>query len=630
MCGIAGILSTEPHEGLAVALEAMIAAQRHRGPDGEGRWTGRVGDFTVALGHVRLAILDLSEAGKQPMLLPDGSGLIIFNGEIYNYLELRAELEGQGVSFRTGSDTEVLLWALQKWGEAALSKLNGMWAFAWLDFRTRRLMLSRDRFGIKALYYFRDDRQVWFASEIKGILAGVRRRFGINNQAVGRFLMQSLLDAQPQTFFDGIQALSPGHSAVFDLGEDGRGAAPRFTAHWHPPRTDRLDRLDGIEDRIQAVRETFFDAVRLRLRSDVPVGVLLSGGVDSSSIAAAMRELLGPAADLRLLAATSDNPSYDERPFMEIMARHIASPVNFVKLERTPQEWFRLLGEVIYANDEPVGNFSTVAHFLLMQEAGRLGVTVILSGQGADELLCGYRKFLGFRVQELLAGRRPFRAARLIAAFLRNGTVLNQFEFGEAKRYMGGMFASRTIDIRGPRLMDDGFLLENGLGGHTLVERQLEDVARLSVPALVHYEDRCSMAWAREIRLPFLDYRMVNLLLPADPDLKLRDGWTKWVFRKAMEPFLPSAIAWRKDKQSFISPQSEWLKRELRPTISELLAGDLLIADAGLVDRNALRRRYQAYCRQDGIRGAFSFKDVFNPIALEIWARRFEASLALH
>ncbi len=625
MCGIAGILSTEADEGLAAKIEAMTNAQRHRGPDGEGVWFGRVGDFTLGLGHVRLAILDLSAAGQQPMAMPDGSGVLVFNGEIYNYLELRAELEAEGVVFRTGTDTEVLMWALRRWGDAALPRLNGMWAFAWLDFTARRLTLSRDRFGIKPLYYFRDGRNLCFGSEIKAVLAATRRRFPINAIAAGRFLEQSLLDAQEQTFFDGIDALAPGSIAFFDLSAASDGK-PRVRAYWRPPRPERLDGDEA--DLIKAVRDSFFDAVRVRLRSDVPVGVLLSGGVDSSSIAGAMRELLGPGANLRLLAATNDNPTYDERPFMEIMARHLASPVNFVKLERSPQEWFRLLGEVIHANDEPVGGFSTVAHFLLMEEAKRLGVTVILSGQGADELLCGYRKFLGFRIQELLAGGKPLKAARLVSGFLRNRTVLNQFDIGEARRYMGGWRMPRTIDIRGPRLIGEDFMLDNGLGGRTLVERQLEDVARLSVPALVHYEDRCSMAWAREIRLPFLDYRMVNLLLPLDPNLKLRDGWTKWVFRKAMEPFLPSAIAWRKDKQSFVSPQSEWLKKELRPAISELLAGDLLIAAAGLVDRAALRRRYEAYCRQRG-RGAVSFKDVFNPIALEIWARHFEGSLAI-
>jgi|SRR5579875_118675 len=627
MCGIAGIVSAEAREDMAAQLDAMIAAQRHRGPDGEGNWFGRVGDFTLALGHARLAILDLSDAGKQPMLLPDRRGLIVFNGEIYNYLELRAELEAHGVAFRTRTDTEVLLWALHVWGEAALGKLNGMWALAWLDFRTGRLMLSRDRFGIKPLYYFREQRNLWFASEIKGILAAVRRRFPINGAAAGRFLMQSLLDTQPETFFEGIEALPAGHSVVFELNQDGQNAV-RTVAYWEPPRNDTAE--DTEEERIEAVRETFFDAVRIRLRSDVPVGVLLSGGVDSSSIAAAMRQLLGPIADLRLLSATSDNHDYDERPFTEIMARHLGCPVSFVTLERSPQQWWELLGDVIYANDEPVGGFSTAAHYLLMQEAKQLGVTVILSGQGADELLCGYRKFLGFRLQELLALGSPLRAAQLFTGFLRNRTVLNQFEFGEAKRYMGGLFAWGGADIRGPRLMNDGFLLDNGLGGRSLVERQLEDVERFSVPALVHYEDRCSMAWAREIRLPFLDYRLVNLLLPANPDLKLRDGWTKWIFRKAMEPFLPSAIAWRKDKQHFLNPQSQWLRRELQPAVSELLGGDLLIADAGLVNRDALRRRYYAYCRQRILSGRVSFNDVFNSIALELWARRFESSLRLN
>lgn len=601
----------------------MIDAMRHRGPDGEGCWSTRVGNCEVALGHLRLAIIDLTEGGHQPMFLPDGSHSLVFNGEVYNYKELRSELTQLGVGFRTQSDTEVVLWALATWGEEAFTKFNGMWAIAWIDLRKGRLLLSRDRFGIKPLYFCWRNGALFFASEIKAILAGTRERFAVNTQAVGRFLHQSLLDAQPQTFFAGIEALPAGHSLTLSLDRTAPSQAT-LASYW---RLADVDGFKGYEQGIEAVQAIFLDAVKLQLRSDVPVGVLLSGGIDSSSIAAAMRQTLGRDANLHAISAVSGRPEYDETPFIESVSRHLACPVHYVLLNRNPAEWFDLLGTVVYANDEPVGSFSPVAHYLLMEEARRLGITVILSGQGGDENLCGYFKFLAFYLQQLSKGGHLLSALQVLSGFLRNGTVLSQFKISEAKRYIPRFVRRLEIDICGPRLHPHNFAVPTGLGDGDLAQRQRADLERLSVPALVHYEDRTSMSWSREIRLPFLDYRLVELLLSLGPQWKLRDGWTKWVFRKAMEDYLPQSIVWRKDKQGFTLPHGEWLKHELRNKIESLIDGDMLSADLGLIDRQSLRQRYKAYCKQPVNRGSISFKDIFNPISLEIWARQFERSL---
>ncbi len=624
MCGLAGIVSQDGYEGLSADLAEMMLVQQHRGPDACDSWTGRIGNCTLGLGHLRLAIIDLTESGKQPMILPDRSGIIIFNGEIYNYKELRVELEREGVTFRTESDTEVLAWALRTWGEMALQKLNGMWAFAWLDLRNSKLMLARDRFGIKPLYLYRDGSRLLFASEIKGILAAARRRFSLNLSVIGRFVSQSLLDSQPESFFDGIVSLEAGCFSVTDLNE--KNVRPVTARYWYPPVKDNFEM--PLDARIERVRDCFLDAARLRLRSDVPVGVLLSGGLDSSSIVSAMRSILGNSANLHILSATSDDAKFNERPYIETVAQHVNSPVHFINLRAKPDEWFSLLRSVIHTNDEPVGNFSTVAHYLLMERARELGITVILSGQGADEILCGYRKFLGFRLQELLNAGHVLKAVQTLGEFVRNRTIVNQFEWGEAKRYLKLPAVIGRTDVRGPCLARVDSRVDTGLSGASLVERQARDLSQLSVPALLHYEDRCSMASAREIRLPFLDYRLVSMLLGMDPDFKLRDGWTKWIFRKAMEPFLPQSIAWRRDKQAFINPQSTWLQNELRPTITNLIGGDMAVYDAGLIDPKRLRARYQAYCSQRSS-ASISFKDVFNPIALELWAREFESNLDL-
>jgi asparagine synthase (glutamine-hydrolysing) len=625
MCGIAVIVTGEPREGLQFQVDAMVAAQRHRGPDDEGTWSGRVGNLSVGVGHARLAILDLTEAGHQPMFLPDRSHGLVFNGEIYNYQELAAELKAEGVPLLTRTDTEVMLWALARWGEVAFARFNGMWAAAWLDFTRGRVLLSRDRFGIKPLYVYNAGGVFYFASEIKAILAGCRERFEIDRQVAARYLSQGLLDAQPETFFRGIKSLGAGENLILEA--DGGGAL-RTSARsfWSLPPAESTA---SVEERIEQVRETFLDAVRIRLRSDVPVGVLLSGGVDSSSIAGAMHSLLGPHADLHAISATSGRVDYDERPFIEQVARHLDCPVHYVMLDQQPLEWFALLDEVLYHNDEPIPGFATVAHYLLMKEARARGITVVLSGQGADEILCGYLKYLGFYLGDLAAGGHVLAALSTLLGFAGRGTVLNQFQLSEAKRYLPSALRPREIDVFGPALADLDYRLDTGLGSEHLVGRQRQDLYRFSVPALVHYEDRSSMAWAREIRLPFLDYRLVGLLLPMAPEMKLREGWTKWVIRKAMEPYLPPSITWRKDKQHFLNPQSEWLKHELRSTVEDLLDGELLTERYGLIRRKGLQQRYAEYCRQRAGKGVLSFKDIFRPIALELWARRFADSLAL-
>jgi asparagine synthase (glutamine-hydrolysing) len=344
-----------------------------------------------------------------------------------------------------------------------------------------------------------------------------------------------------------------------------------------------------------------------------------------------MQRILGPGANLHALSAISDDPRFDEQPFIDRMGAYLQCPVSKVALRFGPAQCLQLLEQAIYHNDEPVGDLSNVAHFLLMQRARELGVTVILSGQGADELLCGYRKYLGFYLESLVRSGRFTKALWTLAQFLGRGNVIAQFRFSEARRYLPGFLAARGFDIRGRMLREDGgFAVDVGLGAGNLVMRQIADLERFSLPALVHYEDRMSMAWSREIRLPFLDFRLVHLLLPLDVEWKLGNGWTKHIFRTAMEPYLPPEIAWRKDKQGFINPQGEWFKYELRDTMQRLLNERWLVEEAGLIDGRALRAAYQVYCRQPASGGKVGFKDIFAPLALELWARTFQSSLNLN
>jgi asparagine synthase (glutamine-hydrolysing) len=295
-------------------------------------------------------------------------------------------------------------------------------------------------------------------------------------------------------------------------------------------------------------------------------------------------------------------------------------------LDYPPEAAFDLISDATWFNDEPVGSFSTVAYYLLMQQARGLGVTVLLSGQGADESLCGYNKYTWFYLQELAARGQWAEAVRNFWQFWRNGVTVPEFSYGEAKRYLPRRWHLPELEVRGAGLRDlpwDSVSLD----GKGTVGRQLADIERLSVPGLVHYEDRMSMAFSREVRLPFLDFRLVNLLAPLPPQFKLHQGWTKWVFRQAMEPFLPPATVWRRDKQGFLVPQTDWLRHKLEKPIRQFLAEDWVTADLGLIERRQVQRRYDQYLRQGRVWGRLGEKDIFIPLALELWARRFEPYL---
>jgi asparagine synthase (glutamine-hydrolysing) len=625
MCGLAGVFSTTLGPELTrKSLEEMLQVQHHRGPDSSGIWCGTVSGTYSCLGLNRLKILDLSDDANQPMVSKDGRFILVFNGEIYNYVELRAELAASGAVFRTQSDTEVVLEALIKWGTAAFTRFNGMWALAFLNRNTGDVTLSRDRFGIKPLYIYLNERGLFISSEIKAILRSARDKFKVSPSVANAFLQQNLLCASANTFFAGINEFPAGYWAKITLSKLEKTSiqSQRYwtipTCSNHHPAEDEL---------IERIRTTFVDAVKLRLRSDVPVGMLLSGGTDSSAIAAAIHHLDPTRDDIKLISAVAGNGN-DEQPFIDLMANHLKRNVEKVVLDYSASKALELISEVSWFNDEPIGSFSTVAHYLLMNQARDLGVTVLLSGQGADESLCGYKKYLGFYVQELLSSGHWLKAAHTVGKFIANDTVLSQIDYREMKRYLPQWLRLPEIDIRGSTLLEFNERIRVGLNGGGVVGRQVIDIERLSVPALVHYEDRMSMAAAREIRLPFLDYRLVSLLVPLPVDYKLRDGWTKWIFRRAMETLLPKEIAWRKDKQHFIVPQNNWFRRELRGELLKLLEGEWITEHLGLIDPRKFRARYDAYLRHATGNVRLGFKDIFSPIALELWARRFEKDLS--
>jgi|SRR5665213_1659513 len=632
MCGIFGILRRGSAEEEPALLEAALRVQAHRGPDGSGVRKFRFGQNSLLLAHQRLAIIDLSDAAHQPMDYKEGRGCLVYNGELYNYLELRSELAGDGETFVTRSDTEVLLAALHKWGpDRALTKFNWMGAFAWLDRDARRLVLACDAGSEKPLYYYADDTQFVFASEIKTLLTLLARKFALDRDVVGQFIFQGLSDASTRTFFEGITRLEAGSYMALGLGADRGSIRPK---RFEPPAySDAALRLP-LPDFVSELRRVFIDSVRLRLRSDVPIGVLLSGGIDSSSIAAVGQTLLGHAEAPRLLSVVSDDPRYDESKHIGVMERYLGQTAHKVTLRINPDTVVSELSTVNWFNDAPVAGLSALAHYRLMAVAKELGLTVILSGQGADEILLGYRKFLGFYLQSLLRHGHIARAVAVLAGFLRNRTVLNQFDLSNAKRYMKILGTLNKLTQIQPETQLEGDWLNGwqalplGLGAGSLAARQMLDITRYSVPALCHYEDRMSMAFSREIRLPFLDSRLIDLLLRAPDEYKLRRGWTKYALRKAMESMLPAEICWRKDKQGFSNPQGEWLKQELRNAVLDAFSPASMIAKKGIVDSGSLTRTYERYRRQPADSGMIWYREIFAPFSLELWMRSYESWIA--
>lgn len=627
MCGIAGMITTS-HLAEAVeiekAIKSMLSIQAYRGPDDEGVWLTCSDGTCIGVGHRRLAIIDLSKAGYQPMVSACGKYVLAYNGEIYNYIELRKQLISKGIIFKTNTDTEVLFQALICFGEKAFEYLNGMWALVFIDLNKRIILFSRDRFGEKPLYYYQNRWGLYFASEIKAICEGSGDSFVPNATVVGRFLGQSLLNSQDDTFFEGIQRFPAASCSVGKLsGEHGiKLSPPKF--FWSCPRVGAMD--VQADDLAREVRDVFMNSVRIRLRSDVPVGVLLSGGLDSSAIAAAMVHC-NPGSSLNILSAVSDDSKYNEAPYIDIVSKHLGQRVYKVRLNPRPEEAFASMNRAIWYNDEPVGSFSTVAHLLLMEKARDIGITVILSGQGGDELLCGYLKYYGFYLRALMGSLRFVKAGKVLLDILKRPSgYVSDFKLSDAKRYLPFVIQRDDERVFGEVLQNLNWRHDIGLGGGTVQERQSLDMERFSVPSLTHYEDRMSMACSREIRLPFLDHRMAELLIPLEPELKLNNGWTKWIFRKAMSGWLPKSIIWRSDKKGFSNPVSEWLRNEWRDRITAILSKKMRTEELGLINRKELQSLYLHYCKDKN--PWLSEKDIFNPLSLELWARQYEKYLA--
>ncbi|MBN1888617.1 MAG: asparagine synthase (glutamine-hydrolyzing) [Thermoflexales bacterium] len=539
-------------------------------------------DFDLAFGFRRLAILDLSAAGHQPMSDPHERYWIVFNGEIYNYLALRAELSGLGYSFQSRTDTEVVLAAYQHWGTACLPRLNGMWALAIWDKQERCLFLARDRFGIKPLYYARQDGALTFASEIKALVGKHGIPFQADDETIYRYLVAGdPPPSQERTYFKGVLSLPPGQWLRVGPTPD-RVIQQRY---WDLPELGDAPRTSP-DNEIERYRDLLIDTVRLHLQSDVLVGTCLSGGLDSSSIVWAIRHLLtqGHVADgqlgerLKTFSAVYDTEGrYNERSYIQkvLDATGVEGNFTFPTVERLRAD----LEQLVWHQEHPFGSLSVFAQWCVMSKARECGVTVLLDGQGADEALGGYRPFEIF-LNDVIhrAGlwpacreARAIQAATCLPAYPLLARSLVYSLPSPVTRTMRRQHARRQADRA---CLQPDFALHFGhqtradwfdWSKHATLDRHLRTVlTESSLPFLLHYEDRNAMAFSVEARVPFLDHRLVEFAFAAAAGWRIHQGWTKWILRKAMQGRLPDEIVWRRDKVGFEVPEGRWLRRWLR------------------------------------------------------------------
>jgi len=650
MCGIAGIYSLQETVAPRI-IQKMMNTLGHRGKDDEGYLAldfeedqpypltgGRsktegpsIEEFTrpahLLLGHCRLSIIDLSSAGHQPMSNEDGSLWIVYNGEIYNYLEVREELKTLRHSFRSGTDTEVILHAYEEWGTDCLTHFNGMWVFAIVDLREKRFFCSRDRAGVKPFYYIFDGAQFCFASEIKAFLQIGNFSIEPNEQIIADYLFSGLLDHTHETFFKNIYQLRPGEYLLF---EDKKLT---IRSYWDIETNEiHFSRDDDYAERFY---ELLKDSIRLRLRTDVPIGSCLSGGLDSSSIVCLANRLMfnGQNIDPKLVgerqktfSSCFENPAYDERKFIEIVIRRTGVEKNYVF--PNPEDLFTDLKRLIWHQDEPFGSTSIYAQWRVMGLAKERGVIVLLDGQGGDELLAGYPPSFYFLFSQSLKRAEIWHLIKEIYRFRKNHQHLpNQFAIKIlaailptwikplAHKWLKGSteWAEEGFQEKYFRRFPRPVKFDNDLNNY------LYQIFRYTtLPGLLHYEDRNSMAFSIETRLPFLDYRLVEYLFSLPLDQKITGGMTKVVLRKAMKGILPEEVRNRGDKMGFVTPEDIWFRTILKNQIHEIIRSKSF-AERGYFDVNKVKKAFDEHCK-----GKVNISStIWRWVNLELWLRTF-------
>jgi asparagine synthase (glutamine-hydrolysing) len=662
MCGITGVVALNGRPVDLRVLQRMNDLQAHRGPDGEGfvvSWAESNGFCSaflrhtdqgrsapparVGLGHRRLAILDLSDRGLQPMSAGASGAWIVFNGEIYNHLELRAELESRGRFFNTRTDTEVLLQSYLEWGEQCLEHLEGMFAFAIWDGGRGRLFCARDRLGIKPFYYAMPRDHFVFASEIKALLPFPGLDPAPDDDAVLGFLVHGNCDYRERTILRQVSALPAGHALTLDIAT---GQLRRWP-YWEPaPRQDWTGLGDGA--RIDLLRDLLLRTTRSHLLSDVRAGSCLSGGLDSSAVVGLIGKIWREQPEaasavgdqFHTFTSCYDYPELDERKYALEVANAIGATPCLVF--PSASDFWDVFGRMAWHQDMPFSGMSFYAQWRVMRAAKEAGVKVLLDGQGGDEVFGGYAKFRYAYLASLLrAGRIGTMAREAWASVLQRDLYLLDIRRGY--RYL----PPRLRSILGVDSLLQGVLradwdravgdestpatrwwrhaVGNSRTGSPLTVMQsvqIEDILVDTLPLILRMEDRSSMAFSIEARVPLLDHKVVEFGLSLPDHQKIQGGFSKFAVREATRGLMPEGVRLRRTKLGFAGADQRWLNGELRPRVTELIE-DRLRCDR-FIDPAPLRRWYQS----PGARGANAeaFGSLFRVLALEMWMRAFNVS----
>ncbi len=573
MCGIAGIITTSGKEQSIERLKKMTDAIAHRGPDGEGQWISN--DSTTGLAHRRLSIIDLSEAGKQPMHYMDRY-TITFNGEIYNYVELKEMCLKQGYKFATQTDTEVIM-ALYDWKkEDCLHYFDGMFSFAIYDASEKKVFAARDRFGEKPLYYYSIPGQFFaFASEMKALWAGGVKR-EINSRMLYNYLAFKYVDNPSdysETFYNEIKRLP--HSCYIII--DTQALSFTIKRYWDIDYRN-IDYSITTDQAKKRFKDLFYTSVSRRLRSDVPVGSSLSGGLDSSAVVTVIDDL-NKDKSIRQSTFSAIFPGFekDESKYINLLLKNLNLDPHFTQPDGDTM--LKELQKCFYHQEEPFGSASILAQYEVMKLARENNVTVLLDGQGADELLAGYHPFYGFFFKEIKRrNRQLYSKEREAYRALHGDSAINPLPVKDLRHYArkwSGPAKDRLKKMHGQYRQwtnpyftgdfyqahkNDQFLFPNQAD---TLNGALYNSVNQGMTQLLRYADRNSMAHSREVRLPFLYHELVEFIFSLPPELKIHDGWTKYIQRITFEDVLPKEITWRKDKIGYEPPQKKWMQNPL-------------------------------------------------------------------
>jgi asparagine synthase (glutamine-hydrolysing) len=569
MCGISGIIDKSNMAVKMSAIKAMNDLIAHRGPDDEGFYFDR----NISFGHRRLSILDLSEAGHQPMHFLE-KYVITYNGEIYNYIEIRDELIKSGYQFKSETDTEVILAAYDCWGEECVVRFNGMWSFAIYDSLKQKVFCSRDRFGVKPFYYSNLEDHFVFGSEIKQLLLFQEENIA-NQKILVDYLLYGLEEHSNETFFDGILKLEQSHNLIYCLKTNRYEIKKYFDINLDPA----LDKLHEKEA-VSLIKESLRDSIKLRLRSDVKVGTCLSGGLDSSSIAAIASEEHLKYSDEPFMAihAKSIEEKTDESYFANMVAEHCG--LNLIQVEPSLEQIAELVDEVVYTQEEPFGGLSIFMQYLVMRSARENNCVVLLDGQGGDETLFGYEGYYSFYFASLLSkfkflsyvlkikNLKPYKLTK--KRLVRDSIAIL---FRNKLQFIESLIRKKRTFVKVEHSRKE---LNHIYSFLSFKDFQKREIMLRNLPHLLRYEDKNSMRNSVETRLPFIDYRFVQNALSISESVKFKLGFLKYVLRKAVSSILPNDVVWRINKFGFEAPADMWIEQHKNEMIVSIEGSKLV------------------------------------------------------